>query len=82
MLEKLSQYRHLFLRVPPAAEAGPLRRLGHALRDTRRAAGLSRQQLAQTLSVDLALIVAVENGYGDPSLSRRLLRRARRACAG
>jgi DNA-binding XRE family transcriptional regulator len=76
--EKLGLYRRLCLKARPAADEAPMRRLAAAVRRARAAVGLSRDQAASSLGIDLEVLVAVENGYGDLPTSRRVLRGVRR----
>jgi DNA-binding transcriptional regulator YiaG len=76
---QLADYREEVLHPQSALETRRMRLLGQRLRECLRAAGLSRRQFAERTGLSLELIVAVENGYGQPDTARRLLRLAQRA---
>ncbi len=58
-----------------------MRRLSEQLRRARRIRGYSRPDLATALGVDVALVVALENGYGSLEAARWVLAQARRLSA-
>jgi hypothetical protein len=77
-LPDLGRHRALFLYAQSPAEARLVRQLSDRLRQARLAGGCGRQQFAAALGVELALLVAVENGYGCPALARQLVDAAER----
>jgi DNA-binding XRE family transcriptional regulator len=70
---RFGKVREMCLRVRSVEEAAQVERLGARLRILREALGCSRMELAQHLRLDLEVIVAVENGYGNLETAKRLI---------
>ena len=58
-------------------EIRQVKEIGDELRLLRKACGFSRLQLVTLLGLDIELLVAVENGYGDLEMAIRLLEMTR-----
>lgn len=70
---RFGKVREMCLRARSPEEAAQVEQLGARLRNLREALGCSRIELAQYLRLDLEVIVAVENGYGNLETARRLI---------
>jgi DNA-binding XRE family transcriptional regulator len=80
--KQLGSIRPFLLHEQTELQAGQMRRFSAQIRQTRRRFGYSRSRLAAALGVDLAVVVALENGYGNPDAARSILSRALRLSAG
>ncbi|MCC6190940.1 MAG: hypothetical protein IT318_18115 [Anaerolineales bacterium] len=70
------RHRALYLYEQSAGEARLVRQFALRLRAARTAARLTRQQLATNLGVELAVVAAVENGFGSAAIAGPLVEAA------